>query len=54
MHAMTKVACGVIQHSIIAYLEWNLFVDMLRVVQALNYVLVEMDGIIITQSVATH
>ena len=36
---------GAVQHSIAAYLEWNLFADMLGAVHALNYVLVEMEGI---------
>ena len=47
MHVMGKkpMVTQNIPRWIIAYLEWNLFVDMLGLVHALNYVLVEMEGI---------
>ena len=39
------MAYGAAQHFIVSHIEWNLFVDILREVHALNYVLVEMEGI---------
>ena len=39
------MAYGTAQHSITSHLEWNLFTNILREVHAINYVLLEMEGI---------